>query len=75
MHWAIREATHKSCNQTALSKKSTVAKPLGFAELKPEGEGGTEAWKGASQPYKHPMHGEEAATTAFKSFAFEWVKW
>ena len=38
----------------------------GFAELKPEGEGENEASKRASQPYKHPVHGEEAATTAFK---------
>ena len=43
-------------------------KPPGFAELKPEGEGTTEVRKRAGQPYKHPMHGEETATTAFKLF-------
>ena len=42
--------------------------PPGFAELKPEGEGETKASKRGESTYKHPLHGEETATTAFKYF-------
>ena len=52
-------------NRTALGQVIDRHEPPGFAELKPEGEGDTEASKRVSQPYKHPVHGEETATIAF----------
>ena len=65
MHSAVRHATKESYNGTVPEQESTVTTSK-VAELKPEGEGETEASKRASQLYKHPMHGEETATTAFK---------
>ena len=55
----------ESFNRTTLGQEIDHNEPPGFAELKPEGKGDTEAIKRASQPYKHPVHGEETATTAF----------
>ena len=54
-----------SIEQT-VEQESDRNKPLGFAELKPEGKGVIEQVKRASQHYKRPVHGEEAATTASK---------
>ena len=52
--------------EQAFGHGSDRSKPPGFAEHKPEGKGSDWNWKGASQQYKWPVHGEEAATTASK---------
>ena len=62
---SCKERDNVSNNRTALGQEIDHNEPPGFADLKPEGEGETEASKRASQSYKHPVHGEETATTAF----------
>ena len=55
----------ESYNRTVPEQESTLTTSR-VAELKPEGEGENEASKKGESTYKHPLHGEETATTARK---------
>ena len=54
-----------SYNRTVPEQVSTLTISR-VAELKPEGEGENKASKKGKSTYKHPLHGEETATTARK---------
>ena len=65
---SCKEANEGELKSNSLRQETDRNNPPGFAELKPEGEGETKASKRVRSTYKHPMHGEGTATTAFQYF-------